>query len=137
MNEELPQYAMTWAVIPCVSHLVPAVGHLAITDSKGTQYDFGGPYFVNVSKRSTIFGPACRYYQFHLTDQQKELWDSTIIKYKNQYEQLNYNLFTNNCHHFVAAILNDLNVENKGTHGAVNLVGKYRFRMRKLRRFCC
>ena len=65
----LPPYSITWTVIPCLSHVVPFVGHMAIVDSTGLQYDFGGPFYVNKSRSETIFGEPCRYYQFNLDDE--------------------------------------------------------------------
>ena len=133
----LPPYSLTWTVIPCVSHLVPFVGHLGITDSQSNQYDFGGSYFVHSDRSETIFGEPCRYYSMEdeLSDTQKRDWDDAIRKSVQKFEKRQYSLMLNNCHDFVADVFNQLDIGDK-RHGPINLVLDYRFKMKKLRDFC-
>ena len=80
METALPTCSITWTVIPCISHMMPFIGHLAVTDSKGMQYDFGMNHEVHKSPVGTIFGPPCRYFKLQLNEEQTLKWDNAIQK---------------------------------------------------------
>lgn len=38
--------SVVWTTLPCISALVPIIGHMGVGDSSGITYDFSGPYQV-------------------------------------------------------------------------------------------
>lgn len=38
--------SIVWTTLPGISFLIPLIGHVGITDSRGITYDFSGPYQV-------------------------------------------------------------------------------------------
>ena len=45
----LEPFSITWTIIPGMTSKVSFIGHLAITDSTGMQYDFGADFCVNIN----------------------------------------------------------------------------------------
>lgn len=75
--------------------------------------DFAGPNFVSVD--NFAFGAVARYIQvngdecYKLLDPEAETtWDDTLKKSVQEFQNRSYNLFTCNCHSFVANNLNRL-----------------------------
>ena len=133
--EPLPPCALTWTVIPLLSHAVPLIGHMSVTDSRAVQYDFGMRHAVEENRFGMRFGPPCRCFRFAFTEQQQEVWDNAIFKARLEFDGTHYHLFSNNCHHFVARVMNEAGIDG-GEHGQFDLIFKYRRRMTKLRSFC-
>ena len=52
-------YSLLWAPIPWI---VPPIGHMAITDSRGVIHDFGDS--INISSSTTIWGEPKLFYSF-------------------------------------------------------------------------
>jgi len=112
---------IVWSPIPCLTWLIPVVGHLGIVTSEGTVNDFAGPYFIHKSKSRTAFGPIAKYYRINPTSdirvtkddqgqtKQVEKWDESIECSSQVYEGMVHMLLWNNCHSHVAMVLNKLN----------------------------
>jgi hypothetical protein len=45
---------VVWTPIPIISWVVPAIGHVGITDSRGTVYDFQGDF--TIGREEMLFG---------------------------------------------------------------------------------
>eukprot|EP01124_Arcella_intermedia_P015932 TRINITY_DN2247_c0_g1_i2.p1 TRINITY_DN2247_c0_g1~~TRINITY_DN2247_c0_g1_i2.p1 ORF type:complete len:138 (-),score=14.95 TRINITY_DN2247_c0_g1_i2:12-425(-) len=74
------------------------------------------PYYVNRHMHETGFGAVTKYVQVSPKDFKAfdgsgdfyDLWDKTIEKHSLEFEGTSHNLFCNNCHNHVAAVLNEL-----------------------------
>lgn len=120
-------HCVVWTPLPVISWLAPYVGHIGICRENGVILDFAGPYFVNVD--NFAFGATARYVQ--LSEQQCSLssnldiethtvssndsqtsrvlsWDDGINRTMQHFQHIAYNIFTCNCHSFVASCLNKL-----------------------------
>lgn len=118
---------IVWTPLPIVSWLAPFVGHVGMCREDGVILDFAGPYFVNVD--NFAFGATARYLQLsrqqcclpaHPSDHtcasglnHTQLgtamsWDDGIRSTMQLFQHMAYNLFTCNCHSFVASCLNKL-----------------------------
>lgn len=118
---------IVWTPLPIISWLAPFVGHVGICRKDGVILDFAGPYFVNVD--NFAFGATARF--VCLSEQQccfpvtlsehicksglnhEQLgtalsWDDAIRSSMQQFQHRSYNLFTCNCHSFVANFLNKI-----------------------------
>ena len=51
-------FSVVWTPLPLITWLLPFVGHMGITDSRGVIYDFAGPYTIGVD--SFAFGEPVR-----------------------------------------------------------------------------
>jgi len=135
LQGELPRRSVLWAPIPVLSWIVPFVGHLCITTSRGAVFDLGGSYCVHTSRRTTIFGNPTRYRPAS-DDQYRQIsdddWDSAIYTTAARWEDKSYNLFSRNCHHFVADALNEMGLRDK-KFTVLGLISEYVFRMKRLR----
>ncbi|XP_070671301.1 protein RTE1-HOMOLOG-like isoform X2 [Malus domestica] len=131
---------IVWTPLPVISWLVPFVGHIGICREDGVILDFAGPNFVCVDNFS--FGAATRYIQINkekccaitdLSEYQSEdqygenepgrdikTWDDALQKGTQEFQHRAYNLFTCNCHSFVANNLNRLGFRSGGWN-VVNL----------------
>ncbi|XP_021739009.1 protein REVERSION-TO-ETHYLENE SENSITIVITY1-like [Chenopodium quinoa] len=118
---------LVWTPLPVVSWLAPFIGHVGICREDGSILDFSGSNLVTVN--DFAFGAVARYYQLdrrqccfpqnlskHKCEQRykhHELgtaisWDDALETSLRHYENKSYNLFTCNCHSFVANCLNRL-----------------------------
>lgn len=131
---------IVWSPLPVISWLIPFVGHTGICREDGVILDFAGPNFVCVD--SFAFGSATRYIQVNKEkccispylsafdgDDHHQLggqgsdsltWDDALRKSTQEFQHRSYNLFTCNCHSFVANNLNRLGF-NSGGWNVVNL----------------
>lgn len=91
---------VVWTPIPLLSWLCPAIGHVGVTDSHGTTYDFEGPYYIG--KGQMIFGNPRQKWKIHIDP---KIWDEAVNEVSHQFEEINYNLLCSNCHYFAAAVL--------------------------------
>ncbi|KAJ4812968.1 Protein RTE1 [Rhynchospora pubera] len=105
--------SIVWTPLPFITWLVPFIGHLGICREDGVILDFAGPYFVSVD--NFAFGAVTRYIQingdecYKLIDPEGDMtWDEALRKGIQEYQNRSYNLFTCNCHSFVANNLNRL-----------------------------
>ncbi|KAJ6856723.1 LOW QUALITY PROTEIN: protein REVERSION-TO-ETHYLENE SENSITIVITY1-like [Populus alba x Populus x berolinensis] len=118
---------LIWTPLPVVSWLAPFIGHVGICKEDGTILDFSGSNFVNVDDFS--FGAAARYFQLdreqccfppnltghtckhgykHSEHGTAITWDDALQSSMRHFDHKTYNLFTCNCHSFVANCLNRL-----------------------------
>lgn len=131
---------LVWTPLPIVSWLAPFIGHMGICQEDGTILDFAGSYFVNVN--NFAFGATARYVQLstqqccfppHLSGHKckhgfrhAELgtamsWDNALQSCTNHFQHKTYNLFTCNCHSFVANCLNRLAYQGSISWNVVNV----------------
>ncbi|TKY57966.1 REVERSION-TO-ETHYLENE SENSITIVITY 1 protein [Spatholobus suberectus] len=118
---------LVWNPLPVVSWLAPFIGHVGICREDGVVLDFSGSYLVNVD--DFAFGPVARYLQLDRRQccfppnlsahtckhgyQHSEYgtaitWDDALQSSLRYFENKTHNLFTCNCHSFVANCLNRL-----------------------------
>ncbi|XP_057850355.1 protein REVERSION-TO-ETHYLENE SENSITIVITY1 [Cryptomeria japonica] len=116
---------VVWTPLPIVSWLAPFIGHVGICREDGVILDFSGSNFVSVD--NFTFGAVARYIQLskqqccfplHLSGhtcksgyRHTEIgtslsWDDALHSCTQHYQHKSYNLFTCNCHSFVASCLN-------------------------------
>ncbi|KAH9562877.1 hypothetical protein CY35_05G094200 [Sphagnum magellanicum] len=116
---------LVWTPLPIVAWLVPFIGHVGICREDGVILDFAGPCFVNVD--NFAFGSTAKYLRlnpekccfpphlsghtcsdpFRHTDKGTAIsWDDGVETTMRNYQNKLYNLFTCNCHSFVANALN-------------------------------
>ncbi|XP_031260758.1 protein RTE1-HOMOLOG isoform X2 [Pistacia vera] len=131
---------IVWSPLPVISWLIPFIGHTGICREDGVILDFAGPNFVCVDSFS--FGAATRYiqvnkeqccispylsalngddqYQPNESGRDTLTWDDALRKSTQEFQHRSYDLFTCNCHSFVANNLNRLGF-NSGGWNVVNL----------------
>ncbi|XP_059438079.1 protein RTE1-HOMOLOG [Corylus avellana] len=131
---------VVWTPLPIISWLVPFIGHIGICREDGVILDFAGPNFVCVD--NFAFGSVTRYLQlsnekcrisphpssynsedgYTQDDAEKDLltWDDALRRSTQDFQHRSYNLFTCNCHSFVANNLNRLGFHSGGWN-VVNL----------------
>ncbi|CAH2064426.1 unnamed protein product [Thlaspi arvense] len=133
---------IVWTPLPFISWLVPFIGHVGICREDGVILDFAGPNFVcvdnfafgavsryiqiNKEKESSftsgshMFNGESRYEEEEDTREREPTWDDALRKGIQEYQHHSYNIFTCNCHSFVANNLNRLAVRSGGWN-VVNL----------------
>ncbi|KAK9948504.1 hypothetical protein M0R45_004076 [Rubus argutus] len=128
---------IVWTPLPVISWLIPFVGHIGICREDGVILDFAGPNFVSVD--DFAFGAATRYIQISKEkccaipcpseheavlhdDPGRDIltWDDALRKGTQEFQHRSYNIFTCNCHSFVANSLNRLGFRSGGWN-VVNL----------------
>ncbi|KAE8010558.1 hypothetical protein FH972_006921 [Carpinus fangiana] len=131
---------VVWTPLPIISWLVPFIGHIGICREDGVILDFAGPNFVCVD--NFAFGSVTRYLQlsnekcrlsphpslytsedgYTQDDAEKDVltWDDALRRSTQDFQHRSYNLFTCNCHSFVANNLNRLGFHSGGWN-VVNL----------------
>lgn len=118
---------LVWTPLPVVSWLAPFIGHVGICKEDGSILDFSGSNLVNVD--DFAFGAVARYFQLdrrqccfppnlsgHACKERYKhhefgtaiSWDDALQSSMHNYEHKSYNLFTCNCHSFLANCLNRL-----------------------------
>ncbi|XP_020095600.1 protein RTE1-HOMOLOG-like isoform X1 [Ananas comosus] len=115
---------IVWTPLPLISWLIPFIGHIGICREDGVILDFAGPNFVSVD--NFAFGAVARYIQingeecYKLIEPESDIvWDDALKKSTQEFQHRSYNLFTCNCHSFVA---NNLNRLFYGGHDKWNVV---------------
>lgn len=138
---------VVWTPLPIVSWLAPFIGHMGICREDGVILDFAGPNFVSVD--DFAFGAVARYIQLskqqccfpmHLSGhscksgyKHTELgtsvsWDDALDSSTQHFQHKSYNLFTCNCHSFVANCLNRLSYGGSIGWNVVNVATLIIFR---------
>mmetsp|Transcript_984 Transcript_984/g.1319 ORF Transcript_984/g.1319 Transcript_984/m.1319 type:complete len:199 (+) Transcript_984:114-710(+) len=117
-------YSIVWGSLPCLTWLVPLIGHLGITDSEGRIHDFAGPYTICIDDFMT--GSVIKYWQIDPRSidfeslktgeakSHKEAWDLALKKGDAFYRTQIHNLCCNNCHSHVRYCVNMMGI-NQGT----------------------
>ena len=54
-------FCIVWTPLPCITWLLPPIGHMGIAYSTGVIRDFAGPYYV--SEDNLAFGSTTRFVQ--------------------------------------------------------------------------
>ncbi|XP_020243806.1 protein REVERSION-TO-ETHYLENE SENSITIVITY1 [Asparagus officinalis] len=133
---------IVWTPLPIVSWLAPYIGHLGICREDGAVLDFAGSNFVGVDNFS--YGAVARYLQLdreqccfppnlsehtceqsykHMEQGTSISWDDALNSSTQHFQHKYYNLFTCNCHSFVANCLNRLAYNASVRWNIINLVG--------------
>ncbi|EPZ33329.1 Protein of unknown function DUF778 domain-containing protein [Rozella allomycis CSF55] len=84
--------------------MLPVIGHVGITDSTGTVFDFAGPF--HIGRGNLAFGAPTRYLQYHIEKNEETEWDSNIEISNQIFGSRMHNLITCNCHHHVLYAIN-------------------------------
>ncbi|KAJ8751315.1 hypothetical protein K2173_016498 [Erythroxylum novogranatense] len=138
---------LVWTPLPVVSWLAPFIGHVGICREDGVIIDFSGSYLVNVD--NFAFGSAARYLQLdreqccfppnlaghtckhgymHSEYGTAVTWDDALQSSVRQFEHKTYNIFTCNCHSFVANCLNRLSYGGSMSWNMVNVAALILFK---------
>ena len=113
-------YSIVWSPIPCISWIIPIIGHVGICNSEGIVYDFASPpYYVSVD--DMIFGNPTKVFTLELNQKEMAEYDKIIELGKQSYDKLFYSLFINNSHSFIAKILNDLNYKGRNDYNMIDI----------------
>lgn len=103
-------FCLVWTPLPVVSWFLPLIGHTGISNSNGIIYDFSDDY--HVAADNFAFGSPTKYYQFEPSDiphaNKAAAWDGAIVELSDQYARTRHTLCFNNCHQYIAAVLNRL-----------------------------
>ncbi|KAF7830473.1 protein REVERSION-TO-ETHYLENE SENSITIVITY1 [Senna tora] len=138
---------LVWTPLPVVSWLAPYIGHVGICREDGTVIDFSGSNFVNVD--DFAYGAVARYLQLDRSQccfpphrsahtckhgyQHSEFgtaitWDDALQSSGRYFESKTYNIFTCNCHSFVANCLNRLSYGGSMNWNMVNIAALILFK---------
>ncbi|GAW81506.1 hypothetical protein, conserved [Plasmodium gonderi] len=108
-------YCVVFAYLPCISTFIPVIGHVGIGTSSGVIHDFSGSY--NISVDNMEFSDPMKYWKLDknklplsITD---KFYDDAIYQSDDTFSKRRHNLFTNNCHHHVAMVLNKIKYKGK------------------------
>lgn len=133
---------IVWTPLPVVSWLAPYFGHVGICKEDGTVLDFSGSNFVNEDNFS--YGAVARYLQLdrekccfpqnlaghscersykHVEHGTGISWDDGLRSSMQCFQHKSYNLFTCNCHSYVANCLNRLAYNGSTTWNVLNVAG--------------
>ncbi|KAK1298888.1 Protein REVERSION-TO-ETHYLENE SENSITIVITY1 [Acorus calamus] len=131
---------LVWCPLPVVSWLAPYIGHLGICQEDGAVLDFSGSNFVNVG--NFAYGAVARYLQLnreqccfpphmaghtcknnyrHAEHGTAMTWDDAMRHSMQKFQHKSYNLFTFNCHSFVANCINRLAFKGSMDWNMINL----------------
>ncbi|KAL2471962.1 Protein REVERSION-TO-ETHYLENE SENSITIVITY1 [Abeliophyllum distichum] len=138
---------VVWTPLPIVSWLAPFIGHVGICREDGTVLDFSGSNLVNID--DFAFGSVARYLQLdrkqccfppnlaghtckhrykHVEYGSAITWDDAIQSTVHHFEHKSYNIFTCNCHSFVANCLNRLCYEGSMSWNMINVAALLLFK---------
>ncbi len=140
---------IVWSPIPMLTWLLPVSGHLGMVDSSGLVSDFAGSCYIHNHKRRfvfcclslslcrrslargqrTAFGPVTKYVAVRPGDlhglQPGEAaaagWNRALGAANRLYAGRGHNLLLDNCHHHVAAALNELRYRGRQDWGTLSL----------------
>jgi hypothetical protein len=112
-------YCIVWTPIPCITWILPSIGHAGICTSEGVIHDFAGPYFVSVDNMA--FGNPTKYIFLDLDSKERERYDDAIEGGKDDYMEQMYSFCCNNCHSFIARCLNKLKYKGKTNYTMVHV----------------
>ena len=112
-------FCIVWTPIPCISWLLPCIGHAGICNSDGVIHDFAGPYYVSIDDMA--FGNPTKTVLLQLTQKEFNEYDKALELGRKNYLKKDYNFFTNNCHSFIADVLNKLKYKGKDNYNMVDI----------------
>ncbi|GAV69106.1 DUF778 domain-containing protein [Cephalotus follicularis] len=118
---------LVWTPLPVVSWLAPFIGHIGICQEDGAILDFSGSNFINVDDFAfgaparhlqldrnqccfppNLAGHTCKHGYQHTEFGTAITWDDALRSSIRHFQHKTYNIFTCNCHSFVANCLNRL-----------------------------
>ncbi|KAJ7551640.1 hypothetical protein O6H91_06G022700 [Diphasiastrum complanatum] len=135
-------FCLVWTPLPVISWLAPYIGHVGICRANGVILDFAGSYFINVD--NFAFGNTYRYLRLdtdwccfppnlsghtckngfaHAQCGTAMSWDDGIRMSMQSFQHMSYNLFTCNCHSFVANCLNRLAYKGSVGWNVLKVIG--------------
>lgn len=112
-------YCLVWTALPCITCCLPFIGHTGICKSDGTIYDFVGKGPMHHGELA--FGAPLKYLVLEHSTISSEEWDDAVTKANCTFSKRNHNLITNNCHHHVAEVLNNLRYGGRDNWGQVDI----------------
>lgn len=104
-------YCIVWTPISCITAIFPSIGHVGICESNGIIHDFAGSKYVSINQMA--FGWPTKYVLLDIDSSDKTLWDRAIEKGDERYNAEDYSFFINNCHSYVAYVLNTYKYKEK------------------------
>ena len=57
---------IVWTALPCITWIIPCIGHTGICDTEGIIYDFAGPYMICEDEFS--FGSTLKYVRLDIDE---------------------------------------------------------------------
>ena len=112
-------FCIVWTPIPCISWILPCIGHAGICNSDGVIHDFAAPYYVSVDNMA--FGNPTKAVLLQLTQKEFAEYDKALELGRKNYHKMDYDFFTNNCHSFIADVLNKLKYKGKDNYNMVDI----------------
>ncbi|PAA70185.1 hypothetical protein BOX15_Mlig002789g1 [Macrostomum lignano] len=112
-------HCVVWTPLPCISWLIPLIGHLGICTSAGIVRDFAGPY--EVSEDQMAFGWPYKYWQLDIDSVGRDVYDRAVYDASEVYKGRMHNLFCDNCHSHVAMALNKMEYSGCKTWNMVRI----------------
>lgn len=131
---------LVWAPLPVVSWLAPFIGHVGICREDGSILDFSGSNLVNVNDFAygavaryleldrgqccfppNMSGHTCEHAYRHMEHGVAMSWDDALNSTTRHFAHKSFNLFTCNCHSYVANCLNRLCYGGKLKWNMVNV----------------
>jgi hypothetical protein len=66
INAKMARFPLriVWTNLPCITQVLPTIGHTGIGDSRGVLHDFAGPYYVSID--DLAFGETMKYVDLDL-----------------------------------------------------------------------
>ena len=111
---------ITWTPLPCLTQMIPLIGHTGIGDSRGIIHDFAGPYYVSLD--DFAFGETHKYVVLtHLEGVSAQEFDEAIRQADVIYRKRMHNIFCDNCHSHVARVLNILNYKGRSNYTMIDI----------------
>ena len=115
-------FCIVWTPLPCITQLIPFIGHTGIGDSRGVLHDFAGPYTVTID--DLAFGETHKFVR--LVDLEKEgvtpeQFDQALKQADICYRKRMHNIFCDNCHSHVARALNILKFKGRTNYTMIDV----------------
>eukprot|EP00743_Colponemidia_sp_Colp-15_P008207 GILK01008901.1.p1 GENE.GILK01008901.1~~GILK01008901.1.p1 ORF type:complete len:189 (+),score=11.13 GILK01008901.1:36-569(+) len=104
-------FCIVWTPLPCITALLPMIGHTGICTADGVIHDFAGPYYVSVD--DFAFGKPTKYLQLDVRGIDTKTYDLSIQGADSKFGNEMHNIFCNNCHSHVADALNRMRYRGK------------------------
>ena len=114
--------AVAWTTLPCISWILPTIGHTGICSSDGAVHDFAGPY--HIGKDNMMCGPPKKIWQLSLDDMKGKSvidYDRAVAHGDDVYRGRMHNIFCDNCHSHVACCLNEMNYLGRSNWNMVSV----------------
>ncbi|CAD7969424.1 unnamed protein product [Amoebophrya sp. A25] len=136
MGKEIFPSSIVWCSLCGITWFLPMVGHMGITDESGEIYEFLG---LGATKSGGLaFGPVLRYIPLNRRpssreseDKRKMRWNDAVALGNRQCRGRGHKCLFDNCHTYVADVLNNMEYANFGKWNSVILAmwvffcGKY------------